>query len=586
MSSSSLSASSSPFLFIDNHRCDLRRWDVSSSSSSIFVSSNPIVNLRISKHRRVHLYASVSERKTLEASWFPPDRNSSDDYGGWEIIETGFKADKKKKGFPNFLLVGVGASFAILLGAIAYCSFSRKGLNFQFSSPLRTLQRMLTTSDSTSRDAVADSNTSNLGSIVSNASPGYISDKTSEIPASASVEKLKRVVIPAAADTTQQESLLVLKKLKIIEDDVKEDELCTRREYARWLVKANSVLERNPKHRISPAMLLAGSLFEAFDDVNIEDPDFWSVQALAEAGLVHSRLSGPSSSSSDPDGFTVEEGINFLPESFISRFDLLNWKAQLDYSSMPGIEEKISRKKVGLMDVRAISQDASAALFMDMLAGDNSVLRKVFGQSRRFQPHKPATKAQAAVALTRGRMARGISTLLSRIEAEDSSRKVEMEEIRSELLSRGEIQKFWEVKMNEVKACAVEAEKHFHTAILTLKQEKDVQNKSQGEYLKEKAALDCQRQLLLRLKEEVNEMSERLISERATFVAEQKDLENMSNDLQAKQEEIIEVKSILEAEIEALRILRSWVEDEARRNQARAQVLEEVGRRWRWEDQD
>lgn len=32
-------------------------------------------------------------------------------------------------------------------------------------------------------------------------------------------------------------------------------------------------------------------------------------------------------------------------------------------------------------------------------------------------------------------------------------------------------------------------------------------------------------------------------------------------------------------------LCRSWVEDEARKNQARAKVLEEVGRRWKWDDQ-
>lgn len=32
--------------------------------------------------------------------------------------------------------------------------------------------------------------------------------------------------------------------VQIIEDDFKADELCTRREYARWLVLANSLLER------------------------------------------------------------------------------------------------------------------------------------------------------------------------------------------------------------------------------------------------------------------------------------------------------------------------------------------------------
>lgn len=30
---------------------------------------------------------------------------------------------------------------------------------------------------------------------------------------------------------------------------------------------------------------------------------------------------------------------------------------------------------------------------------------------------------------------------------------------------------------------------------------------------------------------------------------------------------------------------RSWVEDEARKSQARAKVLEEVGRRWKWVNQ-
>lgn len=35
---------------------------------------------------------------------------------------------------------------------------------------------------------------------------------------------------------------------------------------------------RNPKHRIVPSMLLAGSLLCAFDDVSVEDPDFWYIQ--------------------------------------------------------------------------------------------------------------------------------------------------------------------------------------------------------------------------------------------------------------------------------------------------------------------
>lgn len=36
---------------------------------------------------------------------------------------------------------------------------------------------------------------------------------------------------------------------------------------------------------------------------------------------------------------------------------------------------------MGFMDMREISSDASAGLLVDMLAGDDSILRKVFGMS-------------------------------------------------------------------------------------------------------------------------------------------------------------------------------------------------------------
>ena len=35
---------------------------------------------------------------------------------------------------------------------------------------------------------------------------------------------------------------------------------------------------RNPKHRIGPSVSLSGSIFAAFDDVSIDDPDFGSIQ--------------------------------------------------------------------------------------------------------------------------------------------------------------------------------------------------------------------------------------------------------------------------------------------------------------------
>lgn len=389
-----------------------------------------------------------------------------------------------------------------------------------------------------------------------------------------------RVTIPVSVDSTQEDALAVLKKLKIIEDDVEANELCTRREFARWLVKLNSSLERNPKHRVPSIVSLSGSVVFAFDDINADDPDFQSIQVLAETGVVPSKLSWKNSSNCC--GSDCKEDINFFPDRFISRQDLMEWRTQLEYGFIYGIIDQISIKKAGYMDVKEIT---SPGVYLDMLAGESSILRKVFGQSRRFQPNKPSTKAQAAVALTSGKMKEAISAEMSRIEAENAARQAEAEEIRSELLSRGDIQKFWDAKLCEEKNHGCDVERLYLEAVDNLVEEKINQEKINAEFLKEQAAMDCQKQMLLSMKKEVDETSEKLASEKLIYVDEKKTVQKLLRDLELKNEEILDTKSTLEAEKEALLMLRTWVEDEARRSQARAAVLAEVGRRWKWDDQ-
>lgn len=471
----------------------------------------------------------------------------------------------------------MGSTLALVLAAISYFSFSRKGFKLQLGSPLNALHDILIWNETKSRERKAvDSVETDASSI---AGAESVADESSGTVVSGSVDKIERVILSVAVDSTQQEALSVLKKLKIIEEDVNADELCTRREYARWLVRINSLLERNPKLRIVPCKSLSGTVVAAFNDVDVEDPDIESIQALAEAGVIPSQLLGKHYGS---DGSKGQGGIYFFPERFISRYDLINWKAQVDYEVKPDIVEQISRTKMSYMDVREINSEASLGLFMDMLAGEKSIARRVFGQSKRFQPNKPSTKAQAAVALTSGRMAKAISNELSRLEAERSSRQAEMAEIRSQLFDSGDIQRWWDKKFSEERARGFEVEKLYIAARCDLEEELIVQEKNYAEDLKEKAAMDCQRQLLLNLKDEVDEMSGRLESERATYVVEKCTLQDTLSDLQTKLEGLLDTKSRSEAEKEALRILRSWVEDEARKSQARAKVLEEVTRRWRW----
>lgn len=180
----------------------------------------------------------------------------------------------------------------------------------------------------------------------------------------------------------------------------------------------------------------------------------------------------------------------------------------------------------------------------------------VTGNSRCLQPHKPVTKAQAAVVLTSGRMADAIDRELSRFEAENISRLLEEEEIRSELIQRGDIQRLWEEKLAKEQSQLLEAENALKIALRDLDDEKAAQKGSLIEHVKEKAAIDCQRQLLQNLKDEINVMHEKIASDGDTLQSEQRNLERCYADLLGKQDAIVEAKSILEAEKEATRIVR------------------------------
>lgn len=305
-----------------------------------FTSSGSFVlNSRSKIPRILHLSASLTQSNRLDLSWFPPEPKSIDNkYGGWAIVDTPLQYQKKSRGIRTIVIGGIGSSLAVLLATVAYFLISRKGFRFQFSSPIHTLHGVLSWTET--RDNKREREEPILADekrMVSKAGLEHQPDATNGTVTSAPVEKVERVIVSIGVDPTQQEALLVLKKLKIVEDGVRADELCTRREYARWLVHTNSLLERNMTQRINPSVSLSGSLVVAFDDVGVEDPDFESIQALAEAGIICSKLPGNTFNSSSSNG---PRSINFFPERFISRKDLINWKAQLEYELKPGIIEE------------------------------------------------------------------------------------------------------------------------------------------------------------------------------------------------------------------------------------------------------
>ncbi|XP_078149331.1 SLH domain protein [Carex rostrata] len=505
-------------------------------------------------------------RFKVQACWIPPNEVSRDQFGGW-LTDT--PQTVQRNGLNKYVFVGITAPVVILLAGLTYYAYHRRGIKYSIPSPSVSFRENSTKSD---KDSDTRENEAS-----------QVSESNQDESASVSLDKLKetffsdyRVAITVPADTAQQNALSLLKKLEIVENDANADELCTRREFARWFVRLNSHLERSRRHKITPSVLVTESVVNAFDDVEINDPDFWCIQCLGEAGLVPSKLSSVNSRSS---------GSLFLPESYLSRFDMLNWKALVEYATTTEIDKKIINKKATVLDLRACP-GVSAPLFADLVSGESSIFSRVFGNTRLIQPYKPVTKAQAAVALTSGRMEKLIHKELTRIEIETRLKLSEMEDIKRELTQKGEIERFWKTKIEKEQERERKSQEALESALLELRRERKEAEEGLSENMKEKIALEGERAILLGLKKEIDELSEKVYNENNQVMSEKRSIEKISADVNGKYESLIETKSRLEAEKEAVHVLRSWVEGEANRLQTRVNILKQAVGRWRYSENE
>lgn len=160
----------------------------------------------------------------------------------------------------------------------------------------------------------------------------------------------------------------------------------TRREYARWLVAANNAMyANNPAKQIR---LASASNQPAFSDVSAKDPDFPSIQGLAEAGLVPSSLSGDSTA------------VLFRPDAPLTREQLLLWKLPLDTrQALPAANLDAVKQTWGFQDAGKIEPKALRAVLADFQNAEQANIRRVFGYTTLFQPKKPVTRGEAAAAL-------------------------------------------------------------------------------------------------------------------------------------------------------------------------------------------
>ncbi|XP_068639920.1 uncharacterized protein [Aristolochia californica] len=515
-----------------------------------------------------------SERDSIfqGTSWASSEK-AADSFSGWLDKDDDDSMRMGKFGG----IVGAGLAAMFLVAGVAFASVSLKqrsnsGLKLQME-PLTSQQEEL---------VVPEGLNGNLDKL-KNESKAVLPDEGNlqNDCIAESKEALQvppgKVVVPAVIDNVQGQALAALQVLKVIEADVQPGDLCTRREYARWLVSASSILSRNSTSKVYPAMYIENISEVAFDDVAPEDPDFPSIQGLAEAGLISSKLSKKyMNNSSDGD----QGPFLFSPESPLSRQDLVSWKIALEKKHLPQIDKQILCNCSGFLDIDRINPDAWPALVADITAGEQGIIPLAFGYTRLFQPEKPVTKAQAAIALATGDSTDVVGEELARIEAEAmaetavAAHTTLVAQVERDINANFEKELAMERKKIEMMGKLAEEARQESSRLRAEREEQ------KNAVTRSRASVESEIEVLSRLRCELEEQLESLMYSKAEVVAEKERINKLRKEGESENKVIAQLQYELEVERKALSMARAWAEDEARRAREQAKALEEARGRW------
>ena len=187
--------------------------------------------------------------------------------------------------------------------------------------------------------------------------------------------------------TTTAEYLKDLTQIGVLTSaDTSPNRAVTRSEYARWLVAAhNRITGTKPTQQLK---LATTDTKPAFQDVPSTNPDFPSIQGLAEAGLIPSSLSGDAIS------------VLFRPNALLTREQLILWKVPLDTRQpLPPASLDAVKQTWGFQDAGKVDPRALRAVLADFQNGEQANIRRVFGYTTLFQPQKTVNLGEVATAL-------------------------------------------------------------------------------------------------------------------------------------------------------------------------------------------
>ncbi|XP_042457092.1 uncharacterized protein LOC122041468 isoform X3 [Zingiber officinale] len=493
---------------------------------------------------------------------------SLDAFAGWSDAGSGAEESKKKKGIRDVMgLTLVGSLFAagVAFTTLVYINKNLSGTKNRVdpSKEFTTSYDTRTEGDQVSNDfdvilTEKDDMTSNFhedNETVQQVLPG-------------------KVLVPGIIDQVQGQALAALQVLKIIEVDAQQGDFCSRREYARWLVSASNVFARSAFSKVYPAMYIENVTELAFDDVTPEDPDFPSIQGLAEAGLISSKLSKQGSVNK------CDDCNLFSPECPVSRQDLVSWKMALEKRQLLKVDKNKLYQSTGYIDIDKINPDAWPALLADFSAGEQGITALAFGYTRLFQPEKPVTKAQAAIAIATGDAAEVVGEELARIEAE-SLAEIAVN-AHTDLVSQVEkdINASFEKELARERQKTKALEKLAEEARLELDRLRKQKEEEKYALQRSHAAVESEMEFIARLKHEVEEQLESLISKKLEMASERDRMNQLRKELESENQVIARLQYELEVERKALSMTRVWAEEEAKRAREHMRALEEARQQW------
>eukprot|EP00850_Spirogloea_muscicola_P007012 SM000034S12766 [mRNA] locus=s34:663117:667662:+ [translate_table: standard] len=401
---------------------------------------------------------------------------------------------------------------------------------------------------------------------------------TKAAPAVAEDRRPGRVLVPAALDAVQSQAF---EALQVIEGDVSPAGICTRREYARWLVSASGVLSRSAAHKVHPAMYVEHLTEQAFEDISPEDPDFACIQGLAEAGLIPSRLlHADLGCNRDSTKMGCGGGSSrFRPDSPVTRQELVTWKVALENPRLPDPNKERVKELSPLVDVDNIDHDALPAVELDLASGENSIIASAFGLTRRLDPEKAVTKAQAALAISLGNAADVVMEELIRIQAERMAEEAVEEAEAAEKEYEQKLAAEQAPLLEEEKRRREEAERAAEAAEHELQRNQVELDREREAVAREREAVADEKGRLGRTRQEAEQKLAAAASREGELEEERRRLEEVLGQAEAVRAASLRAMTNAEAEARSLELARLRADEGAAKVVVLARKVEEARRK-------